>query len=119
VEIGERRQGGIVILSPVGRIDNDTSAAFQSKLLATVAAGGGDVLVDLAKVEYLSSAGLRALMMGAKQTKASNGRLAVAELKPVVKEIFAISRFSYVVEVFGTLAEALQALSGSSAAPKG
>ncbi|MFI5022076.1 MAG: STAS domain-containing protein [Alphaproteobacteria bacterium] len=119
MEIGERREGGVVILSPVGRIDNDTSPAFQSKLLATVPAGGGAVLVDLSKVAYLSSAGLRALMMGAKQSKASNGRLAVAELKPVVKEIFTISRFAYVVEVFGTLAEALQALSGSSGAPKG
>jgi anti-sigma B factor antagonist len=109
VEIGERKQGNVVVLSPVGRIDNDTSPAFQSKLLAATAPAGRTVLVDLSRVEYVSSAGLRALMMGAKQAKANKGRLAVTELKPVVKEIFTISRFSYVVEVFATLAEALQA----------
>jgi len=116
VEIGERKQGNVVVLCPVGRIDNDTSPGFQSKLLAAATPSGCAVLVDLSRVEYVSSAGLRALMMGAKQAKVSKGRLAVAELKPVVKEIFAISRFSYVVEVFGTSAEALQAFAGMGGA---
>ena len=49
-------------------------------------------------------------MMASKQSKATNGRLAVAGLNPVVKEIFNISRFAYVVTVFETLAEALEAL---------
>ena len=86
MEIGERKQGNVVVLCPVGRIDNDTSPGFQSKLLAAATPGGCAVLVDLSRVEYVSSAGLRALMMGAKQAKVSKGRLAVAELKPVVKE---------------------------------
>ena len=71
---------------------------------------GASVLVDFSAVEYISSAGLRALMMGSKQSKATNGRLAVAALAPVVKEIFEISRFSLVVQVFDTTADALAAL---------
>ncbi len=110
LEISEQRQGDVVVLGPTGRINNDTSAEFQSRLLGSVGSGGATVLVDLSGVEYISSAGLRALMMAAKQSKASSGRLAVAALNPVVKEIFAISRFSYVVTVFETLAEALAAL---------
>jgi anti-anti-sigma factor len=98
VEIGERRDGDILILSPAGRIDNDSSP-------------GAAVLVDLSSVEYVSSAGLRALMMGSKQSKAANGRLAVAALGPVVREIFEISRFSLVVQVFDTTADAVAALS--------
>jgi anti-anti-sigma factor len=109
VEIGERRDGDILILSPAGRIDNDTSPAFQTRLLAALAPSAA-VLVDFSSVQYISSAGLRALMMGSKQAKASKGRLAVAALGPVVKEIFEISRFSMVVEVFGTTADALAAL---------
>jgi anti-anti-sigma factor len=110
VEIGERRDGGILILLPTGRIDNDTSAAFQARLLASLATSGAAVLVDFTGVEYISSAGLRALMMGSRQAKAVKGRLAVADLRPVVKEIFEISRFSLVVQVFDTMAEALAAL---------
>jgi anti-anti-sigma factor len=109
VEIGERRDGDILILSPAGRIDNDTSADFQTKLLAALTPGAA-VLVDFSRVEYISSAGLRALMMGSKQAKATKGRLAVAALGPVVKEIFEISRFSLVVEVFDTAEDGLAGL---------
>jgi anti-anti-sigma factor len=108
VEIGERRDGDILILSPAGRIDNDTSQAFQASLLSALTPGAA-VLVDFSAIEYVSSAGLRALMMGSKQAKASNGRLAVTALGPVVKEIFEISRFSLVVQVFDTQAQALAA----------
>jgi anti-anti-sigma factor len=110
VEIGERHDGNIIVLSPVGRIDNETSADFQAKLLGAVAPGGAAVLVDFSAVDYISSAGLRALMMASKQSKAAKGRLAVAALTPVVKEIFEISRFSFVVQVFDTPADALAAL---------
>jgi len=109
IEITEERRGEAVVLGPTGRIDNDTSPSFQARLLAAIGAVPNTVIVDLAGVEYLSSAGLRALMMGAKQSKAANGHLAVAGLKGVVKEIFAISRFGYVVQVFETPDDALAA----------
>jgi anti-anti-sigma factor len=111
MEISEQRQGDIIVLIPVGRINNDTSATFQPKLLDSVGSAGSKVLIDFSRVEYISSAGLRALMMASKQSKATNGRLAVAGLTPMVKEIFAISRFSLVVQVFDTTAEAIKALS--------
>jgi len=110
VEISEQRNGDVIVLGPVGRIDNDTSPDFQAKLLGSVGLDGARVLVDLNGVDYISSAGLRALMMASKQSKASAGRLAVTSLGPVVKEIFEISRFSLVVQVFDTPGEALEAL---------
>jgi anti-anti-sigma factor len=110
MEISEQREGDIVILSPVGRVDNDTSPRFQTKLLACVGSAATTVLIDFSGVEYISSAGLRALMMASKQSKATDGRLAAARLTPMVKEIFAISRFSLVVQVFETTAEAIAVL---------
>jgi anti-anti-sigma factor len=105
VDIGERRQANILVLAPVGRIDNLTSAAFQARLFAAVTSGSADVVVDLSGVEYISSAGLRALMTASRQ-KPKDRRLGVACLNTVVREIFAISRFSHVVPVFGTVEEA-------------
>ena len=110
MEIGERRQGDVIILLPTGRIDNDTSPDLQARLMDKVRGAGTAVLVDLTGVDYVSSAGLRALMMAAKQSKAGKGRLAVAGLRPVVKEVFTISRFSYVVQVFETPTEAIAGL---------
>jgi anti-anti-sigma factor len=105
VDIGERRQANVLVLAPVGRIDNLTSAAFQTRLLAAVTSSSADVVVDLSGVEYISSAGLRALMAASRQ-KPKDRRLAVACLQTVVREIFAISRFSHVVPVFATVEEA-------------
>jgi anti-anti-sigma factor len=111
MEIGERRQGDFTILIPVGRINNDTSPEFQTKLLECVGSTATKTLIDFSAVEYISSAGLRALMMASKQSKAAGGRLAVANLTPMVKEIFSISRFNLVVQVFETAADAIAALS--------
>jgi anti-anti-sigma factor len=111
MEIGEQRQGDVTILRPEGRVNNDTSPEFQTRLLNCVGLTPTKVMIDFSSVEYISSAGLRALMMASKQSKANSGRLAVANLTPMVKEIFAISRFALVVPVFETTAEALAALS--------
>ena len=110
MQISEQRNGKVVVLGPVGRIDNDTSPDFQAKLLNSVGSEGARVLVNLSGVDYISSAGLRALMMAAKQSKATEGKLAVTALGPVVQEIFTISRFALVVQVFDTPGEAIEAL---------
>jgi len=105
MDIGERRQANILVLTPIGRIDNLTSADFQACLLAAVTSGGADVVVDFSGVEYISSAGLRALMT-ASRMKPKERRLAVARLNAVVHEIFTISRFSHLVPIFATVEEA-------------
>ena len=111
MEISEQREGNIIVLSPVGRVNNDTSRAFQTKLLSCVGSTATKILIDFSGVEYISAAGLRALMMASKQSKATNGRLAIAGRTPMVKEIFTISRFSLVVQVFDTIAKAITAMS--------
>lgn len=111
MEIGEQRQGDITILTPVGRINNDTSLAFQNRLLGCVSGDAAKVLIDFSAVDYISSAGLRALMIASKRSKTVGGSLAAASLSPIVKEIFAIGRFSTILQVFDTTAEAIAALS--------
>jgi anti-sigma B factor antagonist len=106
VEISEKREGDIVVLMPVGHIDNETSAEFQTRLLEVVGEGKGRVLMDFTRVDYISSAGLRALMTASKRTKAGGGRIAVAALNAMVKEIYDISRFTLIVPAFATIAEA-------------
>ena len=111
MEIGERRQANILVLRPVGRVDDLTSAEFQSRLLAAASSTADDIVVDFSSVEYISSAGLRALM-AASRGKPKERQLAVACLNSIVREIFAISRFSHVVPVFNTVQEANAAWRG-------
>jgi anti-sigma B factor antagonist len=69
------------------------------------------VVVDLGRVDYISSVGLRVLMVAAKAMRARKAKIAVAALQPVVAEIFEISRFHHVVDVRRNVREAIAAVS--------
>ncbi len=116
MEIREKVCGAVTVLCPSGRIDAAHSEAFQTRLAAATGRTGAQVVVDMSGVAYISSVGLRALMVAAKQTKANGGKLAVAALQPVVQEIFEISRFNFVVKSFATPREAIAWMSPESAA---
>ena len=108
LEIGVRRQAGLLVLAPVGRIDNLASAKFQRRLLGAVKSGAADVVVDFSGVDYISSCGLHALLTASRQMSKER-RLALARLNTVVHEIFTISRFTHLVPIFATVEEALAA----------
>jgi len=95
----------LIILQPVGRVDNTSSAEFQDCLLEALAGGTSDIIIDFAAVDHISSGGFRALMTGLKQ-KPANRRIAVASLNAVVQETFSIARFHEVIPVFRSIAEA-------------
>ena len=119
MELTPKRLADALILSPAGRIDHATADGFKAAItphLATCAAGRDCVVIDLALVEYISSVGLRVLMLASKQAKAQGGGLGVCALQPVVREIFEISRFNLVLQVFPTLREALAKLSAEALA---
>jgi anti-anti-sigma factor len=119
MELAAKRFADTLALFPRGRIDHATAEAFKAGLAphrAGVAAGRDRAVIDLGAVEYISSVGLRVLMLASKQVKAQGGALAVADLQPVVREIFEISRFNLVLEVFPTLREALAKLSPAALA---
>jgi len=96
-------RGNATVLSPAGRIDQASADAFQAALephLARCREGEPAIVIDMSAVDYISSVGLRVFMMAAKQAKAQNGRIAVAALSPMVKEVFEISRFNLVLDLF-------------------
>jgi anti-anti-sigma factor len=110
-----RHFGNIAVAIPAGRLDHSSAADFEQGLLPLVedlqVAG---LIVDLANVEYISSMGLRVLMLAAKGMRGRKARVAAVALQPIVAEIFAISRFDSVFEMFPTLREALAAMSAQA-----
>jgi anti-sigma B factor antagonist len=114
VKISSRQFADVVVAAPVGRVDH-TSAGRLEETLAPLwersATDKGAVVLDFAGVDYISSVGLRVLMIAAKQMRANDARIAIAALQPIVAEIFAISRFDRVLEVFPSVRGALEQLS--------
>lgn len=114
MDLRPRRYADAVVLQPAGRVDHASAEGFREALLAELThcvPGGDRVVLDLSGVEYISSVGLRALMLASKQARAQEGTLVVADLQPVVREIFEISRFSMVLTTYPTVREALGAVS--------
>ena len=112
--LAHRNYGAARVLAPKGRLDHDTCEAFQADLkphAEACAKEGSALVLDLSGLEYVSSAGLRCLMIAAREAKSRAGRIIVTAMQPVVAEIFQISRFNLVLEVFPTLREALASVS--------
>jgi anti-sigma B factor antagonist/stage II sporulation protein AA (anti-sigma F factor antagonist) len=114
VQFSSRQFVDIVVAAPVGRIDHAAAGQLEQSLaplLAETPSGKGGLILDLSGVDYISSVGLRILMIAAKQMRGRGARIAVAALQPVVAEIFAISRFDSVLDVFPSVRDGITKLS--------
>ena len=117
--VSPRRYANAVVLSVAGRLDQDTCDEFRGELMKHVeqtARDGGAIILDLGGLEYVSSAGLRCFMLASRQAKAQHGRIVAAALQPMVTEIFEISHFNLLFQVFPTVREAVAATSAEALA---
>ena len=119
MNVTSRRFANAVVVLAAGRLDQDTCEAFRGDLLKYVdeaAHDGGAIVLDLSSLEYVSSAGLRCFMLASRQAKAQHGRIFVAALQPMVAEIFQISHFNLVFQVFPSVRDAVAAVSAEAVA---
>ncbi len=102
------------LLVATGRIDQASADNFLAALqphLANCKTGLPPVILDFSGVDYISSVGLRALMVAARQSKANGGKIGIAALQPLVREVFGIARFDLVIPCFENLDAAVERLS--------
>jgi anti-anti-sigma factor len=119
VEFSSQRLADVVMAVPVGQIDHPNAGRLEQALapiLDPTDLQMNGLVLDFSRVEYISSMGLRVLLIAAKQLRARNARIAVAALQPVVAEIFGIARFNHVLEVFPDVRAALGQLSKNALA---
>lgn len=110
MEINQSTEGGALVLAPAGRIDSGTAATFEARLLLAAEHGERKVVVDFSDVQYISSAGLRALLSGAKQVQRIGGGVAICGINLNVREVFEISGFLTVFRAGDDRAAAVAAL---------
>ena len=117
MEWTESRQGSTRVMAVSGRLDIVSANAFRDALLSRLGGADPRVVLDFSGVDYISSAGLRELMIASKQARAAGVALAIAGMQPTVAEIFQISRFDTLFACHPTLEQALAGHAQASSQP--
>jgi anti-anti-sigma factor len=102
MELTEHRDGGTLVLAVGGRIDAVTAKRFEAAVMAPVQTGATPMVLDLDRLKYISSAGLRVILLAAKQQKLKNAKFALCNLHAEVRDVFEISGFAKILEIHPT-----------------
>jgi anti-anti-sigma factor len=93
MQIGEERVGGVLVVAPGGRVDSVSSSELERLVVARIDGGEKRLVMDLSGVEYISSAGLRVLLMAAKRLKEPAAGLVLCGLGPSVRTVLELAGF--------------------------
>ena len=109
--INAERANGIVIAKADGRIDSSNSREFHSDLEAVIAKSDTALVLNFEDVSYISSAGMRVILLAAKNLQKSGMRFILCSMNDSVREVFTISGFDKIIPIHNSQAEALSAVS--------
>jgi stage II sporulation protein AA (anti-sigma F factor antagonist) len=122
LQITVTTHGTIVAVEPAGSIDAKASREFERQLLQQLATGTRHVIVDLAKVDLMTSSGIRVLMLLAKRLQAADGALVLCGLNPQMRSSFDVAgldqRFRFVAARSDAMAALSAAMNGAPVAAR-
>ncbi|MBD2846094.1 STAS domain-containing protein [Paenibacillus sp. IB182496] len=110
MNIHRERHGGALLLRPEGRMDGVRSAEVERALAEVADAGYSGIVFDMSAIGYVSSAGLRVILMAVKQAKSKQQRILFAGPSPQVREVLEMSGFLSLLEVRDSAAAAMEEL---------
>ena len=97
MELSIEKRDKTAIVAASGRLDAAGAPELEARCKALIQEGANRLLLDLAKVEYVSSAGLRSLLVLAKAVKSTGGGMALCSLVPAVRDVMTISGFDNIL----------------------
>ena len=108
MEINEQKTDQCVIIGITGRLDTTNYNMLEKKLMELIDSHHDKILVECSKMDYISSSGLRILLMALKKITLMKGKFALCGLQENIHEIFEISGFTSIFEIHSTKEDALK-----------
>jgi anti-anti-sigma factor len=102
VDISEDRKADFAILTLSGKLDATTAKTFEEKIVGTINSGMQRLVVDLSQLDYVSSSGLRVLLLAAKRLQATDGKMVLCGLQDHIRQVFDLAGFSSILSVYGS-----------------
>jgi anti-anti-sigma factor len=110
MEIHDESIGDTCVVTAIGRLDGGASAAFAEKIGGLVANPNPNLLIDFAGVDFVTSAGLRAVLLLLKKVKATGGSFALCGVQDSVREVLDIAGFTGMINIYPARAVAIAAI---------
>lgn len=108
MEIVEKgREKDAVVLTVNGRMDATAAPAFDQHLAGLLDGGDTKLVLDLSGLEYISSAGVRSILVLAKNLKSRNGQFFLAAATQPVMKVFKMSGFEAIIPISPSVEDAL------------
>jgi anti-anti-sigma factor len=99
IEVAEERADEALILLPVGRLDSSNARSFETLVMAHIDGGQQRLVIDFSRLNFISSSGMRVLLIAAKKLQASSGTLVLCAMKGHIHEVFRISGFDRIIRI--------------------
>jgi anti-anti-sigma factor len=112
VQISQETAGNTCVVVVSGRLDGSTSAAFAEQVGELAVGDNPRLLLDFGAVDFVTSAGLRAVLQVVKRVKASGGLLAMCNVQEPVREVLDISGFAAMFGIHRERPDAIAAMAG-------
>ena len=107
MEITTQNKGGITIINIAGRLDASNSKEAECTILAAEG-DGSKIVINMEHLEYISSAGLRVLLLSAKKVHSGHGKFCIVALNKGVMEVFEISGFADIFDIADTVEDGVK-----------
>lgn len=98
LSIEKTAENGKLLLALEGRLDTVTSQELERELIGSME-GVGELTLDFEKLDHLSSAGLRVLLIAQKTMAGKGGRMKVVHVNDVIMDIFETTGFSDILVI--------------------
>jgi len=109
MEFAQELSGDVVIVKLSGRLDSSTAQGAEEDFARVLAGGALHLAIDMSNLEYISSAGLRVLLVVARKVQQADGRVVLFGVVRNVREVFSISGFDRIFAIQPDLASAVAA----------
>jgi anti-sigma B factor antagonist len=109
----EKQAGNVTVISFTNRLDALAANDAEKKLGSLVNKPAAYIVIDLSKLEYISSSGLRVFLAALKKVRSQGGDIRLACLQPYVKEVFDIAGFTTLFKIFEKEEDAVNSYTGT------
>ncbi|MCY4407930.1 MAG: STAS domain-containing protein [Rhodospirillaceae bacterium] len=110
MEIAAERQDRVLSVHVSGRIDAGNASEFEKTVRSAIEDGDRTVIVNFENLRFISSTGLRVVLMTAKSLRRRDAAFALCSLSGAVLEVFRTSGFDKIIAIHPTRADALASL---------